>query len=808
MPLIRLGTVFPPGSAAGTTVEVNVTGTDLDEISELRFSNPGLTAKQKPGAANTFLVTVATNVPAGSYEARIGGRFGLSNPKLFAVGTSPETNILQANHQPATATEIAADTVVNGRTEANNIDHFRFTAKKGQRFLIECSAREIDSRLEEMVSVIDIKGIEHARQHRGGILDFTAPADGAFLVLVHDRMFRGGEDYAYRLNVSTKPRVDFVLPAAGVPGTKTHFTLYGRNLPGGVPVKDQVIDGRPLEKLETDIDISGDPQTATRLNSVAVLPPAAAVMDGFDYRLPTSRGFANPVFIAFTKSPVITETEPNQKPAAPQTVTVPCEINGQFWPAGDTDVFQFTAKKGENYTIELFSQRLGLPTDPFAMVQRVSTNAQNVEQVSDLREMYDEDTNIGGREFNTTSRDPSWRLEVKEDGIYRITVRDLFGKLQASPKNTYRLSIRRESPDFRLAAHPEAPPPVAADTRPATVWSSMVRGGETIPLEVIVFRRDGFNGEVNVTAENLPQGVTTPGLRIEAGKNSGLLMLTAAEKAPRSLGTIKIVGRAKLGEVETVREARAGTVLWNVADFNNDPVESRLSRETILAVSGVETAPMSVVPKTERIEAAANSKVEIPLEVIRRAEFGEALKFKATGLALLDKLAELDVDGKATNATLTIDLNQYKLPAGEHTFWLQAKTKGKYRNNPEAAQAATNELKTAETEVANRAADAKKATEAVAAAAKTLTEAEAQLKAATPADKDALTAKAKAAADAKAAAEKAAAEAAAKVKTSEEQKTAAANKAKEATAKAQPKDVTITVYSQPIRIFVKAEEKK
>ena len=58
------------------------------------------------------------------------------------------------------------------------------------------------------------------------------------------------------------------------------------------------------------------------------------------------------------------------------------------------------------------------------------------------------------------------------------------------------------------------------------------------------------------------------------------------------------------------------------------------------------------------------------------------------------------------------------------------------------------------------------------------------------------------------AADRAAEEALAKVKEAEAKKTAAANRAKAANERAKPRDVTIAVYSVPISIQVKADEKK
>src|SRR5215212_7337004 len=62
-----LATISPPGAQGGTTVDLSITGTDLDGASRLHFSVPGITCtpkldeKQQP-VANKFLVTI----PAGT----------------------------------------------------------------------------------------------------------------------------------------------------------------------------------------------------------------------------------------------------------------------------------------------------------------------------------------------------------------------------------------------------------------------------------------------------------------------------------------------------------------------------------------------------------------------------------------------------------------------------------------------------------------------------------------------------------------------------------------------------------------------
>jgi len=61
-------------------------------------------------------------------------------------------------------------------------------------------------------------------------------------------------------------------------------------------------------------------------------------------------------------------------------------------------------------------------------------------------------------------------------------------------------------------------------------------------------------------------------------------------------------------------------------------------------------------------------KLKIPLKLTRRADFNGNLKLKAVGISALEKLKEIEVDGRATNATVEIDLKESKIPAGTPQF--------------------------------------------------------------------------------------------------------------------------------------------
>jgi len=329
LPLIRLSTLFPPGGRAGTTVEVAVVAADLDETNELHFSHTNITAKpklsEKTGEPdpNRFLVTIGADVPPGGYEARVVGRFGVSNPRGFIVGDLTEITAPTTNHTPESAAEVALGTVVNGRSDANAMDYYRFSAKKGQRVLIECVAKDIDSRMDDTLILYDEGGQELERQRRGGLLDFMAPADSRFIVGVSDFIYRGGEEYFYRLTIGAGPHLDFIFPPSGLVGTKDRYVLYGRNLPGGAPANGLFIDGKPLERLDVEIELPGDPAPRRNPPASLALKPAEAVLDGIEYRLRGEHAVSSPVWLSFATAPVVTEQEPNSQPEQAQPVAVP-----------------------------------------------------------------------------------------------------------------------------------------------------------------------------------------------------------------------------------------------------------------------------------------------------------------------------------------------------------------------------------------------------------------------------------------------------------------------------------------------------
>src|SRR5580700_3439282 len=143
LPQARLYAIFPCGGKAGTTFDLQLTqSADLDEANRLVFNHPGITAVRKTRDAgghqepidNTFVVTIGPNVPSGVYEVYAGGLFGLSNPRIFIVGSQPAAREVEPNNGFDRANVIPTNLYFNftfGAYTAIEVDSF--VGKKGQR---------------------------------------------------------------------------------------------------------------------------------------------------------------------------------------------------------------------------------------------------------------------------------------------------------------------------------------------------------------------------------------------------------------------------------------------------------------------------------------------------------------------------------------------------------------------------------------------------------------------------------------------------------------------------------------------------
>ncbi len=706
LPFSRLANVFPAGGRAGEIVKVHVNGNDLDDLEEIYFTQPGFSSKVESAEIDPkdFSINISSNVPPGVYDLRAVGRFGASNPRRFVVGTLPEVLEASDNGSPETPQRIAVGTTVNGHARANGVTHYLIPVHKNDRVLIQCSGRELDSRLQPSL-ILSSKGRDLARERKTGFIDYLAAEDGGLLLKLSDILYRGGDDYFYRLTISVGPHIEFVIPKSGVPGEKGKFTLYGQNLPGGEAATEY--PDRSLQRLSLEIQSPADTET---LKGSILRSPADAMVDGFEYRLRGTNGVSNPVFIEFARGPALMENTTNDTPELAQAVTLPVEFEGQFYPAADEDWIKFDATKGSVYWIEAMGDRLGLSVAPFILLQKMGKNGKR----EDVKDIYGTDPNLGGVDLSTTHRDPSWRFEVKDDGEYRLLIKDLFHPLESNPAYSYHLSLRKESPDFRLLAASLPPPLANKDKKEATLWAPALRPGETIPIRILAFRRDNLSEPIEVSLQDPPAGISSTPLTIPSGASQGTLFLTAATNAMPWTGALKIIGASKAGEAKLHHRARAASLVWQVEDYTREPALARLTDQLVISVSKQGIAPIVFATTNATVKGKASDKLSVPLRWARQDGFQGNLKIRFAVNAIEGK--EFDFDGKTTNGILELVPSELKLAAGTHQVRIQGTTSGKYRRSNGTDPKTIDEM----VKVANQNAEAasKEKTEADAAAKK------------------------------------------------------------------------------------------
>jgi hypothetical protein len=703
---MRLTSVFPAGGQQGQSIDVEVSGFHFDNVSQLHFSDPGITAQLKvddptatPSAADAaaketaakdsekhgriqkFRVSIAPQVNPGVYDLRAIGSLGVSNPRAFVVGTRPELIEVERNNHPGEATEVPLGAIVNGRTEPTaDVDYFRFNAQAGQRLIIDCAAYRIDSKLDAVLVLYNAAGEELERNHdhrrRDPLIDFTPPADGQYVVAVQDLVYAGSRRHVYRLSIGLAPYLDFVFPPAGLAGSDARYRLFGRNLPGGQPTGGLTVDGKPLETIEVAIPMPSD-AASQQISAGALLEPVEIGIDGVQYQLDSPAGLSNPLFVSLATAPVVAEQEPNDDPAHAQAVGLPCECAGQFYPRGDRDWFSFEAHKGDTYWIEVFAQRLGLPADPLLLVQQVVKGDGGAETVTDVATVDDDGANPAGDLFFTAGDDPVYPFVAPADGTYRVMVTDLAGTERSDPRFVYRLSIRAPKPDFRLVAIPRFPPNIPEIAKvPPMVWNPSPRRGGADLIEIVALRRDGFNGEIAIAATGLPWGVNAPAITIGPGQSLGTLVLSAEEDAgdvaTAGVGSVSITGTSRIGEANVVRTARPATML-SAGVHNIVTPRSRLARDLVVGVAAGESAPLALDLGTSAVlEMARPGIVKFPVDLIRRGEFKGAVTLVALSLPPDATSKEaVTIEADKSSAELEIKLGK-NTPLGVYSFCVTA----------------------------------------------------------------------------------------------------------------------------------------
>ncbi|NMC20807.1 MAG: hypothetical protein GYA33_10350, partial [Thermogutta sp.] len=325
--------------------DAGISAEDIQAVEEFRRIRNDPKRQPNPQIADRLIVeiTVSPQVAQGTYLFRAVGPAAVSNPLRFQVGPWREISEQEPNESDeAQRITGAFPLVINGQILPGDVDRFRFSAKKGQRLTAAVFARELIPYLADAVpgwfqatlSLQTADGKEAAyvddyRFHPDPVLNAEIPADGDYVLEIKDAVFRGREDFVYRMAVGEIPFITAVEPAGLRQGETQTFRLDGWNL-----------------------------AQRTLTISAADLPPGIHALSAA-----RMNGALGRVLFAVDTLPDVSEQEPNDALAQAQAVPLDTIVNGAVDRRGDRDFYAFTGKKGEEIVLEVTARRLGSPVD-------------------------------------------------------------------------------------------------------------------------------------------------------------------------------------------------------------------------------------------------------------------------------------------------------------------------------------------------------------------------------------------------------------------------------------------------------------
>lgn len=488
---------------------------------ELEFLVNGflrLNRKTQPNAqiAETVLVEVTLDADAalGDRELRLATPLGLTNPIRFQVGELrevPEPNPWDERAPDPPPQELPV--CFNGQIKPGDVDRVAFRARQGQRLVVDVAARHLVPFLADAVpgwfqatiTLLDAHGRELAYADRtDGVLDpvlrVEVPADGVYRLEIRDALWRGREDFVYRIRVGELPYITSMFPLGGRAGAPVVARIEGWNL--------------GTDALALDTDPAG-----------AAERTLALVHDGRR---------SNAVHYAVGTEPEVTEVEPDGAGAPAPVVTLPVVVNGRIATPGDRDAFRFQGRAGQDFEAEVHARRLGSRLDSLLRVTDAAGTvlAWNDDAVDKRGVLHREP---GEQTHHADSR---VLLRLPADGWYRVEVLDAQG--QGGPDCAYRLVLGPPRADFELVVTPA---------------SLTLRAGLSAAIDVHVRRHGGFAGPVDLRLAGAPEGFGLSGGRIPAGCDRIRVTVDAPARALPDPVALAIEGTADAGAGPVTRRA-------------------------------------------------------------------------------------------------------------------------------------------------------------------------------------------------------------------------------------------------------------
>jgi hypothetical protein len=408
---------------------------------------------------------------------------------------------------PKSEMRITLPAAVNGQIMPGGVDRYWFLARKGQQIVIGVSARDLIPYLADAVpgwfeatlTLYDAKGNELAYDDRfrfrpDPVIHFAVPHDGEYVVEIHDSIYRGREDFVYRMTIGELPFVTDIFPLGGPAGKKTTVALKGWNL----PITKLTLDNTGKEPGIYPIFVSKDGK------------------------------ISNLVPFAVDTLPECLEQKPNDTSETAQPVTLPIIINGRIDSPGDEDVFRFEGRAGEQIVAEVLARRLDSPLD----------STLELTDAAGKQLAFNDDYEDKGEGLETHHADSYLTATLPADGVFFVYVGD--AQRQGGSDYAYRLRISEPRPDFALRVVPS---------------SLNVRAGMSALVTVYALRRDGFTNAINLVLKDAPPEFALNGARVPENQDKAQFTLKAPAQPINKPVALSLEGSAVIQGQLVVRAA-------------------------------------------------------------------------------------------------------------------------------------------------------------------------------------------------------------------------------------------------------------
>jgi hypothetical protein len=556
----RINTFFPMGAKSGSTVEVEVRGASLEGAHTLLVRGQGVTGTIAPGGNKVD----ETNKPV--WQAKCGGCHELRSPAnrslTPAQWAATVDRMVKVRQAP-----LSAD-------ESKKVSDYLMSAARAGRVTAQLAVAADTLPGIYEVRVATARGVSSPYWFEVGNLPEVMAAnvtrDQAQPVtlpcVVNGCFMGGGERHFLKFSAKKDERLVFNLKAFRYNETNQFF--FSPNLRLYDPSGKQIVENHGYYDMDPLIDWTcpadgeyilevrdllgrANPSSVYRLamgkvpyDSVLV-PPAGQVgttastavagkgLEGasapYNLTVPADPGIRlapspygpHPYFVSEYK--VVRDDAPSG--AGMAAAALPGSFTGAIGKAGETDSFPVSGDG--TYEFEGYATRLGSP---------VSLGVALV--------------NAAGATVANFGNDGRMAAKLEANQTYQLRVANNSG--QGGPNMVYAIEVHPPRPRIRAVVRPD---------------NVTIRPGVSTAVQVIVNRRDGLEGDITVSAEDLPAGVTVTDVVLAPDRNTAWLQFNAAPNATPGEKPVRVIvsGKGPSGDVKVI------AIPQEEYRLNNDP---------------------------------------------------------------------------------------------------------------------------------------------------------------------------------------------------------------------------------------------